>query len=496
MDVVADTLAIADHNRAMRFEVLRLCDLLAKLPMWSLPQSTEHFFTEWTAKRGESLLGVSLTILQCAEAIEKLASFRLVMPGYEEHSSVSLEVEDNNWSTKEIESLASLGKVLLQMPVVIWLRGFVQGVASVALGVFGQSCEMAGVQVIAANASFVGQSIPQVVKLFVDCDKMPESVKAANAFLSDGPITLPSGAAFAMVSDVLKLSPVTKLDLDSSLAKEPATGLPRDEVAAMIDLVHLLHFAGCSMLFLGAALPEPSHAISQDTVRSDILRAIDFGETACQDAVNSIQASLNLLNSASDFPVQWRMPLPHLKCWFGMCKLFMKDLRTRILDAMICHVHQMALKVEKHTPKFDHFVSETEFIRALVKRHLLENKLVAGLGPEVLALFQASKRCTEIAESFGLPDPKESEPHKESIQHIGIVYSEAKKTMQVVAGCKIVMTMSGKGQQSEAFKLLQRSSLAIPKALRTHLEKLAKTQGAGAKRGAAEAGLVNEGEDQ
>ena len=508
-DIVKDIGKHSQMNRQLREEVASLFECLATISTCALPADAKTLFQDWGRKDDNAFLGLCLKVTEQVNTLESMESFSIIVPGSDKNTKFVMNAADTSAEaqTTEIDlpTVTQLPEFMVATPLVQKLRAYVQGVASSAVEVFGESCELHGVKAIpppTSTTELLGKSIPDMIGGLVDAKTMGTSTQAAaRCFANNLEEQLPSSKAYDMMQQVLSTSPVSRLDLGTSLLREPLKDLPKDEICAMLDLVNHLHKAASASLFLGNELNEVASAIAQHKVRADLKTALDVMGQACAEASERMEADRNMVNCLEALPTAvWRMNVGQLRSWFSVAKSVVAEIYGRMLGALVADGHSLAQQVEKHTPKYDHFLNDKVMITGLVRKHLLKNKGVEVLWGEIVALFQVTASIADFAAKAGLPDPKaEGATHAEAMEFIGLAYAEAKKTLQATAGARICIDCTGAEQASQAEGYLKKPNLVLPKALRNALEAASKPHApnpAGSKkRTASAAGLKAEPTD-
>ncbi len=90
----------------------------------------------------------------------------------------------------------------------------------------------------------------------------------------------------------------------------------------------------------------------------------------------------------------------------------------------------------------------------------------------MVQLFHAMSHLGEFTTKFNLTDPRKDKNYKDQLEHIDLVYSEAKRTLQVIAASRVLLGPVA-GQQSAAAALLKKPGMQLPKALHMELDRLA-----------------------
>jgi len=166
--------------------------------------------------------------------------------------------------------------------------------------------------------------------------------------------------------------------------------------------------------------------------------------------------------------------------------LLIAEIRGHFLRQLVLHCQLVAQQVEKHTPRYEHFINDATFVQSLAKRHLVQGSH-KDLNIEVVDLFRSISEVAASAIKFGLPDPSKDPLYGEILQHAKCIFDSGKKAVTVITACTIALTYTGEKQQLEAEAMVKRRSDQLPVALASHLADLGAKKGT--KRSAADAKL-------
>jgi hypothetical protein len=495
---VAHTTKIARLNRRMRAACVAMWEGLLSICRHSLPETAAQLMAEWKAEAvtEDTFLGKSLSFVRMMEDVSKLASFRLEVPGHEKSIDVIIAKTSEALAVDthvEMTRLASLPGSLVNLPVVVHIKDVVQGLASDSTMVFGQACEVVGIRPVNSAVDFKSQSIQKMLATFVNPAMMPKSLEGVMLHFPQGHFNeVATTKAYDMMQEVLKVSPVMKLDVGTSVLRDESVGLPKAEVLVMLAYLHSVHQLASVFLYLGKELQPTDRCIENNTLKKSIVDVIDFAEVVCSDSLCKLQTDGNMVTALEALEVLWRFPMASVRSWLHSCSLAIKELQAKLLGAIVTNAHALALQVEKHTPKYSHFCDDKTVVKNLMRKHLVNNKFCDILGTDTVSLFHAIAFMGQLTCKWALMHPKDDTVHQDAMQHIDVVYNEAKRTLQVIGAAKIWLCQTGLGQKQAADAFLKRPNVELPKALHEEILKVSNTGAVAKKRLAADAGLKPE----
>ncbi len=92
-----------------------------------------------------------------------------------------------------------------------------------------------------------------------------------------------------------------------------------------------------------------------------------------------------------------------------------------------------------------------------------------------MSLFHAIAFMGQLTCKWALMHPKDDTVHQDAMQHIDVVYNEAKRTLQVIGAAKIWLCQTGLGQKQAADAFLKRPNVELPNALHDEILKVSNT---------------------
>ena len=215
-----------------------------------------------------------------------------------------------------------------------------------------------------------------------------------------------------------------------------------------------------------------------------------FATDRCLEAESFMQADVTILQCASDLarPVAWPVGLHTARSWLKNCEVVIEQIRFRIVSQTVQWVQVLAAKIEKHTPRYDHFINETKFVPNLAKKHLLAGNKEKELLAECVDLFKAIAQVAEVAKKYNMASPKDDPKFRDALEHGEAVFEGGKKAATVITTCRVALVYKDQEQSDEAAKILAKWRAVLPGALVSELSSLCATA-KGVKRKPGEAKL-------
>ena len=107
-----------------------------------------------------------------------------------------------------------------------------------------------------------------------------------------------------------------------------------------------------------------------------------------------MEADSKLLQCAQDLarPIAWPLSLSDATVWLKTAAAVVEQIRERILNQTVQLVQSLAVQVEKHTPRYDHFINDTTFVPNLARKHLLHGCKERSSSPSVWSFSNRSSR--------------------------------------------------------------------------------------------------------
>ena len=238
----------------------------------------------------------------------------------------------------------------------------------------------------------------------------------------------------------------------------------------MLWLHTTVHASACALLFLRFELPDAAASLVNHSVRPDVSFALDFVESQAQNIRWRLQNDANIFKSPEAKPTVWKHPWHYLQMWVSASAKAATAVRQLIYRAVVLDVQQLAQQVEKHTPKFDHFLNDKTFGRTLIRRHLLHNPYRDSLGKESVDLFHGLSQLGALNGTANSNLRTKGEAtHDEIVDYARSVFASAKLAVTVTAAVHVCLVLSGPDQKAQATLLVQKKADELPKTLLAEL---------------------------
>ena len=121
-----------------------------------------------------------------------------------------------------------------------------------------------------------------------------------------------------------------------------------------------VHASACALLFLRLELSDAVASLVNHGVRLGVSLVLDFVESQAHSIRWRLQADANIFKSPEAKPTAWKHPLYYLQMWVS-ASAKAAIVRQLIYRTVVLNVQQLAQQVEKHTPKFEHFLNDKAF---------------------------------------------------------------------------------------------------------------------------------------
>jgi hypothetical protein len=204
--------------------------------------------------------------------------------------------------------------------------------------------------------------------------------------------------------------------------------------------------------------------------------AAQLGIQQCDEALALIELRSNALEAAEATCACFELGLQRAKTWCKRARSALAEIHVNRYSQCVVDLTALAMKVEKHTPKFDHFLNDTTCSVGLVRRHLLQHPAKDNLGKEAVCLFKAMLQLASVAHAFGLRRPQENPSHKDAVEHADFVYKSAKRAVTCIVAANALLNFGVVEFAQEGAKLVEQRGAELPKALLNALQAKLKEQ--------------------
>jgi hypothetical protein len=147
-----------------------------------------------------------------------------------------------------------------------------------------------------------------------------------------------------------------------------------------------------------------------------------------------------------------------------------------VYKAVLSDLSDLAQSLEGDVPKFEHFISDTKFVKSLAARHLMDSAKRDNVSKVSVELYNAIREATswKATNRMVIP-PGLVKFEAEALEFAQSPFDHATKAALVIAGCNVLLELSGKERVDGAAKLLATRREQIPKALVAELDCIAIT---------------------
>ena len=251
-----------------------------------------------------------------------------------------------------------------------------------------------------------------------------------------------------------------------------ACKVPVEELLAMMTLLCKMSEVACAVLYLHSELRKGiSAAFAKHNLKTEVLEAVSFAAKCMSEAFDTMEAEANMYKSAESLTVDWAFNTVSAKTWLKSAASVLDDIKSRVYHQAIVEVSSVASKVEKHTPRYEHFCNEKSFVGALAKKHLLNAGVREKLGSETIELYKVLNQVTNIEKQWSVVD-SQGESAKEMMGAADVHFKAAKKCLAVIAAVNVALNMTAEEQRTEATSILEKKKSELPSVLVSYLENI------------------------
>lgn len=181
----------------------------------------------------------------------------------------------------------------------------------------------------------------------------------------------------------------------------------------------------------------------------------------------------------------WAPNISELSAWFAGLGDTLPQWGEFLADVAIARMSTLAGELQKVTPVYAHYITDTSVKDAMVKRSLLDSKVRGPLAKTTIALHKAMALATSVRAEWGVsPDAKRGEAADPEYECARLAFEAGKAALSVIAACSVVFEMSP-NRVAEAEALTRVARPEIPKALWALVVKVSDKVVAAKKDGAA-----------
>ena len=104
--------------------------------------------------------------------------------------------------------------------------------------------------------------------------------------------------------------------------------------------------------------------------------------------------------------------------------------RARVCSVGLCVdvMNASATRVKNHTPRYDHFISDSQYVRSMAKSQLISFGAKELLNNDVVKLFHAIAQVKSVHQDFGGAVKVEDHPtYKDDVASAATIFDMAKK---------------------------------------------------------------------
>lgn len=324
----------------------------------------------------------------------------------------------------------------------------------------------------------------------VDARRMPRSVQAGTAVALTKNVeesSLIENTSF-LLSDLIESvgDPVVVLQSctllkDASVVDDGAAPTLKcfSEVCFMCSQISLA--ASCLAYlrhtFCGVA---PQSMIEKNTLKPTLLRALHALDVAADGVVSALEG--DDLKAAKDSSLQWELSAATALVWAKRVLAHSTFVHRHFVDALVRHANEITERIVQLTPCTTAYLSDTRYLKAAVKKHLLDWTGRDAYGNDTVALYTTLTSLATTHKKFNLtPSLQEDAEWGPTVLAAEAAYTQAKTTLLVIACANVIQQLNGQAARDAAVKLLPKLD-DVPGQMRAEMEALAREDGAATKR--------------
>lgn len=471
-NMAAKAVADAKHNAFLRELVVAFLQSIINIKSFSTVKP-EALIEEWRSDGDSSFIAVYLEVLKSFRTLAGESTFEF---GVSEARNVTYlvavpdEEDDGSTSPAGYSEVRALPARVAASPIMGMISDVFKDAASSLCSNFVVVCEISGMT-LTPGANFQDKTLAGCLEGVARARQMPRSLGVVVRELrqkceGSSPPTFPSTMAYHFMQRLFDDLQVKELTITNpELVRTAPKTMATEDILAGLGLLTRMHEVSCGMLFLGSELRGPPTAgFSQNDLRGDVCYALDFCEEVINETTTSIASDINMFASLAKGG-DWVVTSSLVDSWMKTALAVVVEVRNRLYAIAVDTTEKQASSLEKHTPRFDHFLNDTMFNHSLSKKHLLPQASRFDLGAETVKLFHCIKQLGMLSARFDLGDARTIPMSKETLEYADIVFKAARQAVTVSAGVNAVLNMTGTSQRAAAQKLLDTKRGQLPKAL-------------------------------
>lgn len=403
------------------------------------------------------------------------------------------DVEASTWPRLAMGDASKITLRITEMKLVNMLKIFVQDSMQPVFDRFADSLHLAGIQPTPRPDLVKDGDLSGHLSCFFIQPRMAEHLLAiGKTFLTKGAKAWDCDSLRSLCETLAGVLPDVTFSVSlHAFCRQEVTRAPR--CASKAAVIHLSKVFAMVWKAAGTFAFVEKHLSSQDGVvrdhilKSEVEAAATFARSCIISGIELIND--NKINLSKAIPVAaYTIELGMLRAWFEQAWRVASEMCKGLQQIAVHAALELSLEVEKMTPRFKHFITETTINTAMVRRHILGSPHRATLGEKSVALFASITSATALQSHWldapaGLAADAKTGPSSDDavvegdasdkLTTANDIFGQAKQAIVIVGVCKVIFEMTGTEQKAQAGQLLDTRGAALPDSLVSLLEKKA-----------------------
>ena len=335
-------------------------------------------------------------------------------------------------------------------------------------------------------------SVGECIDLLVDkeaafADSMKFTARMFSGAKKDH--TWPSDALHALLCTLLTSMPVGGVELSiHRLCEgdgESAEPVPLTAAGVFLDQVGVLYKSASqvalAMAFLRTKFISGSEGCIRDhKLKSDIENAVSFVRQTVSKLKEKIDGHEFSAFETTHSDIPWLLSKAACKQWLLAVQALTPSICRWCMRKVVDEMDFVAVNLNKQTPTWSHYISDTKFLPVLAKKNLLQWPWRKQLNEMASTLFAMIADASRLHTSWGLrPSLRADQEFGEAMALASSVFESAKVAITLIACCSVLLEKKGDDRAAQALTLLQNKRETLPKAMVVELDKVAQTAAKG-----------------
>lgn len=423
---------------------------------------------EWQAKKDESFLCLMLDVSTECRELSQAGDMAATFKDVSEAERVVLKLgggDEPMIFEANIMNIMTIADRALDVPVLTSIKMKVKETACEVIAICIANCELDAL--LPAHFTSIpkqSESMKDILSGFINMSKLSGTRQSAMSFFkSCEGLSLASSSSMQLVTEILALIPGDVLVPDCLVTGQAC--VPADETSLVLKLLTGVNSLLAAFAFLNDEMAsKPTACLADHILRADVSKAMSYVDTQCPLVVEAL-AQVRKVCVGRTALLKWSVHWSLIEQWLAAVPLVAVALRQLIMQAMVSDLHGVSLSVEKLTPKYDHYITDKLYNKALAKRNLVNSSSKDSMSKATVTMFKCLSQIGRYHVASGLPDPRKDPLHADVLSSADCVYEGAKNAVAVTAAATVLATMKGQLLIANSEALLKGHKQCLPAAL-------------------------------